>query len=163
MHMAVHSIFVYFTKKKTESGSKFDFIFQVLYDMREGLISCQRDFVFQKQNRSFHRPQHLTEKSHDDDAIPIPEGATLICVIRFSWPDQLHKWSLLIRSHTWMVESSLPQKRSRPEMETPAEVKLEFGVGALYVTISWSERMSQSLTDLSSLQVTKFSPPGWKA
>ena len=48
-------------------------------------------------------------------------------------------------------------------METPAEVKLEFGVGALYVTISWSERMSQSLTDLSSLQVTKFSPPGWKA
>ena len=44
-----------------------------------------------------------------------------------------------------MVESSIPQKRSRPDTETPVEVKLELGVGALYTAISWSERISQSL------------------
>ena len=100
LHLGVHSVLFILQKRKQNQEASLIYFLKVLYDMREGLISCQRDFVFQKQNISFHRPQHLTEKSHDDDAIPIPEGATLICVIRFSWPDQLPKWSLLIRSHT---------------------------------------------------------------
>ena len=62
-----------------------------------------------------------------------------------------------------MVESSLPQNKRRPETERPADVKDELGLGALYTVISWSERISQSLEVLSSLQVAKFSPPGWKA
>ena len=108
------------------------------------------------------RPQHLTEKSHEDEATPIPEGATLIWVILFSWPQRLPKWSLLIKSHIWMLESSLLQNNKRPETETPVEVKLELGVGGLYMTTSWSDLMSHSLEVLSSEQVTKLFPLGWK-
>ena len=93
----------------------------------------------------------------------MPEGATLNWVIRFSCPHRFPKWSLLIKSHMWIDESSDEQNNILPEDERPVEVKLELGDGGLNTVISWSERRSQSREVLSSEQVTKLLPQGWKA
>ena len=64
-------------------------------------------------------------------------------------------------SHMWIVESSLAANRSRPDRETPTLVKLALVLGGgRYWWTSWSPLMSQSLTVLSSLQVTKLRPDG---
>ena len=47
-----------------------------------------------------------------------------------------------------------------PERLTPTLVKLDLEEGGEYWQISWSPRMSQSLTVLSSLQVRKLRPEG---
>ena len=64
--------------------------------------------------------------------IPIPLGATLICVILFSCPVRLPVWVRPTKSQVWMEASSLEQYNTRPDTLRPQEVKLELGVGGLY-------------------------------
>ena len=68
--------------------------------------------------------------------------------------------SPLRTSQMWMVESSDPAKRARPEGETAHEVSPELVVGGRNTNTCWSERRSNRRAVLSSDAETKPVPEG---
>lgn len=64
-------------------------------------------------------------------------------------------------SHKWMVESSEPASKIRPERDTAEQVRLELAVGGRKTWTCWSERMSKRRAVLSSEAETKEWPDGW--